>query len=175
MPSRHHPPQERGLTLIELIVSITILGILLSIGLPSMAALNQKIEQQKIIDFWRAALRYTRAYAISSSTETTLCLIDQENTCSKQALRLASFIDKDKDRELDEGELLQWHLAPKLMQRFQSQLSLSGGRRFLRFRPNGTAKEFGSLYLCDTTTQVRKSLVVSRLGRLRQRGEDSNC
>lgn len=82
--ARKHPSHSRGFTLIELMITLLVAGILLGVGVPSfrrMMAVNRVTTQANDLV---GAIRYARSEAITRNTNVTLCraATGASTTCS---------------------------------------------------------------------------------------------
>ena len=109
----------RGFTLIELMVTLTVLGILVSLGLPAMSDLMRNNRRTVLVNELLASLMLARAEAARSGQPIVVCGVDDANnngaidaaerTCTGTDWRdgwiVATWIDADNDGALDAGEL----------------------------------------------------------------------
>lgn len=81
MHRRSSPPLNLGFTLIELIVGITILGILSSVALPSFMNMIQNNRQASVINAFIADLHFARSEAIKRNSSISLCKSSNGTGC----------------------------------------------------------------------------------------------
>lgn len=101
-----------GFSLIELLVSLSLLTFLVTVAIPGFGQFLQKSqlvsEQQKI----QSVLSYTRMAAVTQVQNVVICRWDGESGCTGRSASntliwsegALVFVDLDKDRELDEPE-----------------------------------------------------------------------
>lgn len=146
----------RGITLIELMVTIAVLGVLLAVGVPSFAALSRQWQQDAVVDTFVGDLRLARSTATRTSRPVVVCAIDGMGACSglnEWSTGWVVFSDLDTDGEFDPGEPViaqrgtqagigsiagAPNKAPLGKVRFRSNGSLVDGNRTLNVVPKGT-------------------------------------
>ena len=141
------PLQVRGLTLIELLLTITILSIALGIAIPSMAKLIEQSQRKSALNELMSGINYARASAITTGVNVTLCPLASDNRCSKdwtQAITI--FQDPRRIRRLETPEKIL-----RVIPATESGMlyGRTGRRSHFGFRPTGMAREsIGHLLWC---------------------------
>ena len=158
--------KQTGFTLIELMVTISVLGILLSIGIPSYQnmVLNSRITAQanQVI----TALNYARSEAVKRAAPATVCSTNGGAACAGSknwSTGWLVFADADGDGTVDAGETV-LRVWPTL-----------GGNNTLNTKTNTkitfTATGFATgaadtLWLCDKRgTADSRSIEINAMGR----------
>lgn len=154
-------------TLYELLVTLAIAAIVLSVGLPSFSRLiaDQRLRAQ--IDPLFHAIHLARKISIARRQVATLCpSIDGEH-CSGQydwspGWILFVNVDRDWPAERDDNEpLLRWHQGDKRVQ-------VVANRRSFTLRATELRATNGTLVVCDRAKRTpNRGLVVSYTGRPR--------
>lgn len=117
MPST---PSSSGFTLIELMVTLTVLAILVSLGMPAMADVVRNNRRTTLVNELLASLMLARADAARSGQPVIVCGVDDANSngaidaaeraCTgldwRTGWMVAAWNDADADSVLDNGELL---------------------------------------------------------------------
>lgn len=165
-----------GITLIELLISLSILLIIISYGSPQLmrtvAYFESRSEQQSLLTFIATA----RSHALYQQQVITLCPLTSEGTCSNNWNSvLTAFTDTNANAQLDalEEPIAIWQTKTKF-----ANLSWPQTRRYMRFRPNGSTTALtGSLRYCNPMHSNRFSfrLVIARTGRTRIDRETHGC
>lgn len=70
------PPLQSGLTLIELMVAVSVLAILLSIGIPSFQSLVAQNRATSAANELQSTLQFARSTAIAQARPVTVCAAD---------------------------------------------------------------------------------------------------
>jgi len=139
-----------GLSLIELISSVAILGAMSSIAIPSF---NNYIEKSKIKSVslnLRSILSLARQNAISTSKDTYVCELINEQTCNTHRPFKANwsngwlaYTDINNNAELDAQDTI-----IRIHKNTQNVGVVFNQRGRLRFKANGSARSAG-FYLCS--------------------------
>lgn len=161
--------KEVGLTLVELIVTMAVLAIALSIAAPSFSALLRSNREATVYHLLTTSLAFARVSAIKNNAPVTVCPSSDGERCREDAVWSDGWIiyrDPGRDRQpanvnavirRSEGVANGLHLRS------------STGRPRVRFLPNGWA--YGSnlsIHLCGKSDDVHLgSVIVNNGGRPR--------
>lgn len=138
----------RGFTLLELLVSLTIVSILLFSALPGMSHLLNKNEAESSINTVFRAWQHARSLAVTRSKRVLLCGSDDGIHCKKQwTNQLILFIDKNNDYQPDSDEIL--HIYELNHSRGALQTRVGFGKYYVIIDPLGKAPLTGSFLLCN--------------------------
>lgn len=160
-----HPSfRQQAFSLIDLLYSLLLLSIFLAVAIPNMQLLVKRNEELSVREMLTAYLNDTRARAIISRREHTLCGSSDGLTCDGGWASNWLVIAGD-------GELIQRY---RLMS--SADLCWRGARDRIEFHPNGTTLlGNGRFSLCRSDGAVWQ-LVLNRQGRLRiTDDEGSGC
>jgi type IV fimbrial biogenesis protein FimT len=159
--------QNWGFTLLELLITLIILAITLSIAVPALNHQVANARQRELVSTFNGAFSFARSQAITNSVHVTLCPLGPDNRCVDDwTLPVAIFPDTDRNRQPD-GDVLWKLIQPVQQYRIKSR---TGGRGYLTFSPNGLVHgASGSLIACpeSTSSQPMSFLTVNRGGRFR--------
>lgn len=161
--------RNQGFTLIELIVTLSLMGVITSIAIPAVSELIEKSRQQALLRGVWSAVQNARAAAVLKRETVEIC-------GSKDAANCAS--------EWDDGWLVQSLRTKRVLHLTQLPASLGlrwkGLGKKIRFRSNGTTPNNGKFYQCHKQ-KVAWQLKLNRQGRLRtatlteNRGDRALC
>lgn len=161
------PRNTLGLTLIELLITLTVAAILLSIGVPAMAGFIAESRITAKSNLLMSHIQYARHSAITLRANVVACPSEDQLSCSgsnRWDRGWIIFIDRDNDRRPDRPEDVLRVVQPE-----DRLLMHSAGRTRVRFQPMGGA--FGTnltIRVCDPAGQARpRAVVVSNPGRAR--------
>jgi prepilin-type N-terminal cleavage/methylation domain-containing protein len=72
---------QKGLTLFELMIAVSIIAILVTVGVPSFLNIKKSIQLKGAIESSYFAFQHARSVAVSSGREVTLSIIPGESWC----------------------------------------------------------------------------------------------
>ncbi len=156
-----------GFTLIELMVTIAVAAIVLTLGVPSFERLIERNQLTANINELVASLNYARSEAVRRNQRISICHSSDGNSCSgskfEEGWIIFADLDQDGDRDDPADTILRVHSA--LPQSISLGENLSGD---LSFRPNGRTNKQGRFVLCkyNDLTKARAIFVVTN-GRVR--------
>ncbi len=159
-----------GFSLIEVIVTLAIAAIVLSIGVPSFQSYIQNNRQTIAINELATALRFARNSAITHRIRTAMCKSSDGANCTADGTWTQGWIvftDTDNNNTLDAGEnILRVH-GP-----VQGNATISGNNNaadLIAFNPQGILATLnGRITYCDSRgNNYATALFISRGGRVR--------
>lgn len=157
----------KGLTLVELLITLIILSISFSIAVPALDREVTNARQRELITTYNSAFSFARAQAVHTGRLVTICPLSSENRCIDDWTNPAAiFPDRNKDLSPDDDII--WKLIPPTP-RYHIR-SRTGGRGYLTFNPSGLIHgASGSLVACPTqnSNQPMTVLTINRGGRFR--------
>jgi len=157
--------QQQGLSLLELLITLSILSILAGLSLPSLSNILAKSKTNTAQADLRKAIASTRALAITEGQIATLC--PNENCSGDWHDGYILFTDSNNNAIVDNNE--------QVVNRFgvQNQINInwagSGKVNYLKFSPTGIARQFGRFHICDLNDNPRnhRAMTINRQGRVR--------
>lgn len=168
---KNHPPPKLchlkpytsiGFTLVELLVTIAILGIIISIATPRFIELLQRLEAKDIRSKVTTAIRTSKAESFIRHQHVIMCLANSSNQCNKNATaRLIVFTDKNDNHSFDATEDT-FLLIQALNLDYGNTHLRAGGRHYVKFfgdtgLPRG---HFGHIKYCpNSITNLNKYLI----------------
>ncbi len=168
----------RGFTLLELMVSVSILSILIGIAVPNF---NHFIVKQRVdneISLLNRLLFITRNIAINERQMATLCPLGIDNKCTTQWHKsLSIFIDINKNKVF-EPALGEYIIFTKQAIRFGDKLHYGKGRNGIIFSPTGRLAAWGSngtfRYCPHKHEDKNRGIRVAVSGRIYVSGDQNN-
>lgn len=165
----------RGFTLIELMATLLVLGVLLGSGLPALRDQLARTRAEGAMFQLRGLLGLARQASITMHRDVTVCGSADGRRCSAEWTGQPAmvFVDLDQDRTLDPGERLIALSDANRASRIRWRAS--GNRAYLRYKPDGGVREFGHFLYCPENGDLRfaRQMIVSATGRPRH-GRDRN-
>lgn len=129
--------QQRGFTLVELLVTIVILAILSMLGIPSFTKFLREWQRDNVTGDFMTAVQTARAEAIKSSRKVVLCPSSNGTSCANGSdwkSGWLAFVDTNGDEALDSGERL---ITVRSSAASVSSMTGSDSVKQLVFLPNG--------------------------------------
>lgn len=172
--------KSRGFTLIELMVTISVLAILVTIGMPSLQTFIQNSRLQSQSASLIGDLNYARAEAVRLGSPVAVCASADGATCSGAAVWETGWVvfnDRNSDNVVDAGELLR--AAPALGggNTLRAVAFGAGGGSWVRFNAQGYSFDANATFrVCDTRGVANaRGVVLSRQGRVRSDNNVGAC
>ena len=102
----HRPANQTGVTLLELLITMVVLAIIISIAVPASGKLIELSKSRSVTQQLYRAIQFTRAEAIKRGESVVLCPLDrQTGQCTSDwSQELMSFPDTNGDNNLNGGE-----------------------------------------------------------------------
>ena len=158
-----HTTPENGFTLLELLITLLLVGIIAAWGLPNFQALGERTAQTSEVNRFQSAFSFARNTAISQRRQLTLCPASQNREACGGELMI---VWGNKTDSITEEDILR--IVPAQQ---GTQVTYNRGWSRIRYSPLGYTSGYnGSFAICSTSGAVGskgKKLVLSQLGRLR--------
>lgn len=176
-----------GFTLVELMITLAIAGILMTVGIPSF---NSTISSTRLTGYaneFVTALNLARSEAVKRGISVTVRKVDNKSFTNRDAGANWEdgwdvFTDTDSDGDFDTGIDVLIRTFPPL----QASYILSGNNfsNFIRYKSSGQSNTFGSFVICENSDNIERSnavlkanksrlIIVNATGRVRM-GLDAN-
>jgi type IV fimbrial biogenesis protein FimT len=159
--------RDYGFSLLELLMTVAVVALVLTLGLPSFGALKARNAQRVELDALFHAVHLARKASIMRKQVVSLCPSLDGATCSQGRDWSGGFLlfensDRDEPPQLDAGEiLLHRHVAG-------SSVKITANRRGFTLRATFLRATNGTLVVCDRAGRVKpRALVISYTGRPR--------
>ncbi len=170
--------RQQGYSLIELMTTIAVASVLISVALPGMQSFRLNSHMTGKINEMVSAMHLARNTAITTNSRVTLCASSNGITCESVAWDKGwiAFVDLDSDQFVDADESI-LRAGPD-----DDGLRISSGEysSFLVYRPNGrvmrnvVSENTGKFTFCDRRgTEHAKGIILDLSGRPRVADSDS--
>ena len=165
-----------GITLPELLVSMAIISVLISMSLPSYTPLVNQHNGDRVMSTLTSALNTARSAAIRHGSSVTVCPSINGLSCSGTwSEGLVIFLDPERDRKAPEGNsrlfAVQWSDSNG-----ELRWRAFGNRQYLQIDALGSlGHQNGNFTWCPASGEPRQArqLIINSLGRIRY-AEDIN-
>lgn len=160
--------KQKGFSLVELVITLAIVGILLASGMPSFNKMMQNNKITTLHNELLSSLSLTRNVAINGGTFATLCKSNQAaNDCDTSASWEDGWIvfpDRNNNGSVDAGETI---IA--VNNDLPNLISISFSRNRVTYGSQGYANGFNGVFtFCDDRgDESKKGMVVSNNGHIR--------
>ncbi|MGV8844278.1 MAG: GspH/FimT family protein [Pseudomonas sp.] len=153
-----HTHHQRAFSLIELLITLTLLALLASIALPNFSGWVERNRIETLRNLLQTQINHARASSVLHNRDVVVCGSSDGQNC---------------DNRWDMGWLLHYFGTEKLLSQHrltaQDQLQWKGFNKKIRFHSNGTAPGGnGRFYFCNNQNEVILQMVLNRQGRLRR-------
>lgn len=158
----------KGFTLIELIVAISITSILVAIAVPSFNYFIIKIRVDNEISELHRMLLITRNAAINSGQKAIICPLNNTFQCTDQwQNELSVFVDVNDNKKFDDNEKV---IRIKAEINNEDRLVYGKGRNKITFKSTGQLSGLanGTFRYCPPSDNNSRGIVVARSGRVYQ-------
>jgi type IV fimbrial biogenesis protein FimT len=158
---------QRGLTLIEILLTLAVAGVLLGIAAPSYSALMQRLASEAAARQLFSALTLARTQALATRQAVIVC--PGRGACSGDGGWDAGYIvgiDANRNDRLEPGEPLLWQSSPAPRVTILSNT----GRPQVRYLPTGRASGSNATFrVCPRlpVAGASRTLVINNTGRVR--------
>jgi len=166
-----------GMSLIELMVTIAIMGIVLGIGLPASRAMVQDNTLTSTYNKVINLTSYARNQASKRNASTvTLCKSSNGTSCSdaSSGFKLIVFVDNNQNGTLNTNDLL---LKETAINSTEIKLTLSDfTNNKILFLASGRPTQTGGIMICDNRGSPIHGLVMNISGQVRKAtASESSC
>jgi type IV fimbrial biogenesis protein FimT len=159
----------KGFTLVELMIVISILGILSAIALPSFDTFLRKRQMVGSSNLFYTTLYLARSEAVKRNSTVTICKSSDGVTCGGSwTAGWLMFEDANSDGVLDGAEVT--ITGGSLTNGYLLTWSAFGSNSYIRFNKNGmTASHNGTFKFCpqDSNSKFASAVIVSKTARIR--------
>jgi len=157
--------RQSGFTLIELMVTIVVLVVLISIAAPSYRRLVVDTRMSTQTNEFLTALQFTRSEAVKRNGTVTMCKSADGAACTTSgtwAQGWIVFVDDDGNGVVaDVADVLRVHAA---LTDGSTLVGAGGVANFVTYRPDGQANQSGQFDLCSNDSSYPGRDIVLALG-----------
>lgn len=160
---------QSGITLVEILFTLVILGILISAALPSFHNLIQSNQSRSARDMLMTSLSLARSSAVTTGNPIIVCSSDDGQTCSGKTSWHNGWIvfqDNNSNNQRDASEAL---IVINQRQPPGQAIMSTEGRTHITFQPDGSAGGTNvTISFCDARGVAQTSaIIVNNAGRPR--------
>ena len=184
----HHPPpavridhlaRTGGFTVVELIITLVVLGVLVALGVPAYTEFARNNRRAAVLNEFNASLNLARSEAIKRGLQVAMCKTADGTTCGGNGVRWEQgwlvFVNRDGDAPavVDVGEtVLRVHREANPAFRLTSNLTsnddVGAQTNFVSYTPDGSSSAVGRLTYCDARgLRSARAVIINSTGRPR--------
>lgn len=161
--------RSKGFTLIELMISVSVAGILAGVAAPALAGLIEQQRTLAAISSLTTHMALARTAAISRNRRAVLCPSNDGSQCRADTDWSGGwmlFMDDDGNRKPDASEeILRVDLAPTSR---HLRVVSTTGRQQLRYLPDGRSAGTNlTISICNPQGDLLGAVIVNNMGRPR--------
>lgn len=169
--------RQKGFTLLELLTTLAVSALMLSMAVPSVQAFSNNSRQTSATNEFVSSMHLARSTAITSNARVTMCASSTGTSCATVPWNEGwiVFNDTDSDQTVDAGERILGASAGN------AELDITSGEfaDFLTYRPSGrvanAAANSGEITFCDGRgSSHAKVVIVDLSGRPRTSDTKAN-
>lgn len=150
------PSGQRGLTLVELLLTIGIIAIVAVYAAPTLSPIIESSQRSAVINDMLAFLAMGRQKAVINGQVITLCPLNDDNRCGRDwNTPLTLFIDPDNQRAVSQQQQIIRVLPPPPHGRLTVR---SFSRSYFQYRPDGMIySDMGNITWCPEDRDPSKA------------------
>ena len=169
--------QQYGYTLIELLITLSIISIFSLNVFPNLSALLAQQRSAVLTNNLASALAYARSEAITKHITVLTCQSNNGSECNRSGNwhnGWIIFADENRNKQRDPDEILMRVYAAENNGTQVTFRGSAGIRHYMKYKPSGQAFPNGSFLICNPNIGVGKALIMYRSGRLRLSKKQTN-
>jgi len=163
-------PRERGFNLIEIMVTLLVVSVVVTLGAPSLADFINEMRLSATTNDLLSFFNYARSEAAKRGSRVTVCLSSDLSTCDTTGVDWAqgavAFVDADGNNQVNGGETVVRVLNPTNGVTIFAKSGAGFPSPDYRFyyRPSGAASAQGTLEVCRSGRKIRE-ISINAVGR----------
>ncbi|MXR68097.1 prepilin-type N-terminal cleavage/methylation domain-containing protein [Shewanella sp. JBTF-M18] len=159
---------KNGFTLVELMVTIVVAGIILTIGLPSLISAYESVRVNRSIERIHNLMSFARNQAISYGTTVNVCPFASTTSCGtgtdwKGGIRVYITDAGGTDKEL------------RAIDNFNSKDSVKGSGPLITFSADGLSSSGSIIYCPNGKASDSQSVTISSSGLISYGADGNSC
>jgi type IV fimbrial biogenesis protein FimT len=160
--------RERGFNLIELMVTLVVVSVVITLGAPAMTSFIADMRLSATTNDVLSFFNYARSEAAKRGARVTICISSDLSTCAPAATDWAvgalAYIDGDNDAQVGSGETVLRVMNPIAGNVSITPTSAFSTNFYFYYRPSGAANSQGTLRVCRSGRNAR-DVSINAVGR----------
>lgn len=156
-----------GYTLLELLITLSIIAILAAIAVPSFEGMMDNNKQSAALNKLLGELHFARSEAVKRSRQVVICPSINNNTCSAAQVWNSGwimFVDNNRNNAHEDTEELL-----RIGEKLDQDLTITAGNnlaKYIRYRSNGMTIAPGEMTICDSRgSDKAQAIIINTVGR----------
>jgi type IV fimbrial biogenesis protein FimT len=159
--------KERGFNIIELLVTLVVVGVVVTMGAPSLVDFTNDMRLTATTNDLLTFFNYARSEAARRGTRVTICISADQATCATAgtdwAVGAMAFIDSDNNGQFTAGETVLRVMNPISGVKVNATAAFATNYYFY-YRPTGLTNSAGTLRVCRIG-RLARDISVNSIGR----------
>jgi type IV fimbrial biogenesis protein FimT len=165
------PTSRSGFTLIELITTLAIGTILITMAVPAFSSMLEENRITALLYDFVGQLNYARSKAITRGQQVVFCKSTDSSSCTDDAEwedGWIIFVDTSKDKQRDDDEPL-LRVTQDVGRRFTIDFGAYGSDNYIAFQPSGVLKVGnGTFTFCPKSKEIApRAVILAKTARVR--------
>ncbi|WP_053980937.1 GspH/FimT family protein [Marinagarivorans algicola] len=156
-----------GYTLLELLITLTIIAIIAAVAVPSFDSIMDNNKQSAAINKLLGELHFARSEAVKRARQVVICPSSNNNTCNTAqtwADGWIMFIDNNRNNMHENAEEIL-----RIGEKFDRGLTVTVSHnlaKYIRYRSNGMTISPGEITICDSRGSPKaQAIIINTIGR----------
>ena len=168
----------KAFTLVELMVTLAVFGILVVMGVPSFTSYTRSNRLVTETNSFVGSINYARSEAVKRRSHVTMCQSNDGATCTDAGWATGWIVfvntDNDSPAQVDGGEeILRVYGAITTNSSLAASANFSD---FITYTPKGFPTAQGEFILCNSSgADSARSITVNRIGRVTLTKDGGTC
>ena len=159
---------KRGFTVIELLVTLIVLGIVVSLGVPSLRNMVLDMRLSAATNDLLTFFNYARSEAARRGARVTMCISSDQATCATAGTDwgagAVAFLDSDGNGQVNGAEVIVRVLDPRGDGVTITATTAFSTNYYFYYRPSGASNSLGTLRVCRSGRNAR-DVAINAVGR----------
>jgi type IV fimbrial biogenesis protein FimT len=161
--------RQRGFNLIEMMITLLVVSVVITIGAPSMADFINEMRISAATNDVLSFFNYARSEAAKRNTRISVCLSKTLTNCDTTGTNWAdgavAFVDVNNNGQVDTGETITRVLNPNSGVNIYAKVgAVFATDYWFAYRPSGASSSAGTLLVCHSGRKARE-VSINAVGR----------
>lgn len=160
--------KRNGYTLVEVLVTLCLVGTLAAVGLPSLREFVEQSRLSGLVGSYLQAFNSARAIAVSARRDIAICELDGRGRCTgRWGREITLFFDDDRDGVLRERADIILAGGHGGLREVDVSFRAFRTTRYVGLRSSGLYRQNGTFRFCPRGAKRGRAIVINVAGRAR--------